>query len=104
MAKDGVAAWPQIRMVDTDGERWRKVTKLLASIAPRRSPVRVRLAPQRKGPLSGSFCSLAWRRKAAKPRRGQVLVKYPRKHSSHRGGSQQDSVSTCWSRWAVARL
>jgi hypothetical protein len=30
MAKDGVAARPQIRMVDTDGERWRKVAKLLA--------------------------------------------------------------------------
>jgi len=32
-----------------------------------------RLPPQRKGPLSGIFCSLSWRRNAPKPRRGQVF-------------------------------
>src|SRR5213593_1005254 len=69
MANEGDAEAPRVGLVETNKEGWTLVARGCDEIAPRRSPVRARLAPHRKAPhvagwvfhLGDGFCeNVVW--------------------------------------------
>jgi hypothetical protein len=99
MAKDGYAGRPDFAQPCASGERWRTLETQYIEIAPRRSAVRARLAPWRKGPQMRAFRFPHRRRNLWITRPSQVLVKSlgvgPRIERFHRtqevGGSSPPS-------------
>ena len=76
MAKDGETAGAKNGVVEANGEGWKPATTTCAVIAPRRSPVRVRLAPSLKGLQTPALRFPQRVRKWPKSARGQALVKW----------------------------
>jgi SAM-dependent methyltransferase len=75
MATSGERTGPKNGMVEANGEAWKLVAKAFTEIAPRGSPVRVRLAPLGKGLQMQAFRFQQRERNRPKSGRGQVLVK-----------------------------
>ena len=60
MATNGETATMASRIVEPNGERWRPVATGFGEIAPRRSPVRIWLAPSEESPANAGL-SFPWR-------------------------------------------
>jgi hypothetical protein len=69
---------PKNGMVEANGEAWKLVAKAFTEIAPRRSPVRVPLAPLAKGLQTRPFVFHNENETRPKSTRGQVVVKSAR--------------------------
>jgi hypothetical protein len=79
VAKDGKQRQGQSRrngMARGHRKSWQPIAKPIAEIAPRRSPVRARLAPSPKGLQSRAFCFPQAGSRLGESAVGQVLVKW----------------------------